>query len=41
MKSNALFKSLQLIFVILYVTSIQAEEPRFYIPDAPPIDANS
>ena len=41
MKSNALLKSLQLIFLFLFAFNVQADEPRFYIPDAPPIDASS
>ena len=41
MKSNPLNNLLRLTFLMLLVSSVTAEEPRFYIPEAPSIAAKS
>ena len=41
MKSNPLFKLLKTVLIIPFVFSVYAEEPRFYIPEAPSIAAKA
>ena len=41
MKSKILIRFLKYFFVLLLISSANAEEPRFYIPDAPAISAAS
>ena len=41
MKSNPLFKLLKTVLIIPFIFSAYAEEPRFYIPDAPSIAAKA
>ena len=41
MKSNPLFKLLKTVLIIPFVFNAYAEEPRFYIPEAPSIAAKS
>ncbi len=41
MKSNPLFKLLKTILIIPFIFSAYAEEPRFYIPEAPSIAAKA
>ena len=41
MKSNPLFKLLKTVLIILFISSAYAEEPRFYIPEAPSIAAKA
>ena len=41
MKSNPLFKLLKTVLIIPFIFSAYAEEPRFYIPEAPSIAAKA
>ena len=41
MKSNPLFKLLKTLLIIPFIFSAYAEEPRFYIPEAPSIAAKA
>ena len=41
MKSKTLIRFLKSFFLLLLISSVNAEEPRFYIPDSPPISAVS
>jgi len=41
MQINSLTTFLKSAFLILFISSVNAEEPRFYIPEAPGIDAKS
>ena len=41
MKSNPLFKLLKTVLIIPFIFSVNAEEPRFYIPEAPSIAAKA
>ena len=41
MKSNPLFKLLKTVLIIPFIFSVYAEEPRFYIPEAPSIAAKA
>ena len=41
MKSNPLFKLLKTVLIIPFIFSTYAEEPRFYIPEAPSIAAKA
>jgi D-alanyl-D-alanine carboxypeptidase (penicillin-binding protein 5/6) len=41
MKSNPIFKLLKTVLIIPFVFSAYAEEPRFYIPEAPSIAAKA
>ena len=41
MKSKILIRFLKYFFLLLLISSANAEEPRFYIPDAPAISAVS
>ena len=41
MKSNSLFKLLKTVLIIPFIFSVYAEEPRFYIPEAPSIAAKA
>jgi len=41
MKSNFLIKLLKSFVILLLISNANAEEPRFYIPDAPAIGAVS
>ena len=41
MKSNLLFKLLKTLLIIPFIFSAYAEEPRFYIPEAPSIAAKA
>jgi D-alanyl-D-alanine carboxypeptidase (penicillin-binding protein 5/6) len=41
MKSNPLFKLLKTLLIIPFIFSVYAEEPRFYIPEAPSIAAKA
>ena len=41
MKSNSLFKLLKTVLIIPFIFSVHAEEPRFYIPEAPSIAAKA
>ena len=41
MKSNPLFKLLKTLLIIPFIFSVNAEEPRFYIPEAPSIAAKA
>ena len=41
MKSNPFFKLLKTVLIIPFVFSVYAEEPRFYIPEAPSIAAKA
>ena len=41
MKSNPLFKLLKTLLIIPFISSVYAEEPRFYIPEAPSIAAKA
>ena len=41
MKSNPLFKLLKTVLIIPFIFSASAEEPRFYIPEAPSIAAKA
>ena len=41
MKSKTLIRFLKFFVLLLFISSANAEEPRFYIPDAPAIGAVS
>ena len=41
MKSKTLIRFLKSFFLLLLISSTNAEEPRFYIPDAPAIGASA
>mgnify|MGYP001125642355 FL=1 len=41
MKSNPLFKLLKTVLIIPFIFSAYAEEPRFYIPEAPSVAAKA
>ena len=41
MKSNPFFKLLKTVLIIPFIFSVYAEEPRFYIPEAPSIAAKA
>ena len=41
MKSNPLFKLLKTVLIIPFIFNVYAEEPRFYIPEAPSIAAKA
>jgi len=41
MKINSFTLLLKSVFLILFITNVNAEEPRFYIPEAPAIAAKS
>ena len=41
MKSNPFFKLLKTLLIIPFIFSVYAEEPRFYIPEAPSIAAKA
>ena len=41
MKLNTLIRFIKSFFLLLIISSANAEEPRFYIPDAPAISAVS